>query len=145
MPSPFPGMDPFLEGSEWASAHIEISAEIARQLAPQVRPRYFVRTMRRFVVDTGAEVSITAGDVYPDVAVTYHPATEVGNVRRESDDAPMATAVTTLSPPLRLPTLVPTRVPHVSLEIRDAARRTLVAAIELLSLANKRGTGYRAY
>jgi hypothetical protein len=32
MPSPFPGMDPYLEGSEWTSVHAELSSEIARQL-----------------------------------------------------------------------------------------------------------------
>ena len=34
MPSPFPGMDPYLEGSEWSSVHVALSAEMARQLAP---------------------------------------------------------------------------------------------------------------
>jgi hypothetical protein len=47
MPSPFPGMDPYLEGSEWTSVHVELSSAIARQLAPKLRPKYIVRTMRR--------------------------------------------------------------------------------------------------
>ena len=51
MPSPFPGMDPYLEGSEWTSVHVELSSEIARQLAPKVRPKYIVRTARRFVTE----------------------------------------------------------------------------------------------
>jgi hypothetical protein len=45
MPSPFPGMDPYLEGSEWVSVHAELSSEIARQLAPKLRPKYIVRTI----------------------------------------------------------------------------------------------------
>jgi len=36
MPSPFPGMDPYLEGSEWTSVHAELSSEIVRQLAPKL-------------------------------------------------------------------------------------------------------------
>ena len=40
MPSPFPGMDPYLEGSCWGSFHAQLAAEIARQLAPRLRPRY---------------------------------------------------------------------------------------------------------
>ncbi len=31
MPSPFPGMDPYLEGSLWMSIHAQLGAEIARQ------------------------------------------------------------------------------------------------------------------
>jgi hypothetical protein len=38
-------MDPYLEGSEWVSVHAELSSEIARQLAPKLRPKYIVRTI----------------------------------------------------------------------------------------------------
>jgi hypothetical protein len=31
-------MDPYLEGSEWSSVHVALSAEVARQLAPTVMP-----------------------------------------------------------------------------------------------------------
>jgi hypothetical protein len=40
---------------------------------------------------------------------------------------------------------MPIRVPQVSIEIRDVARRELVTAIEILSPTNKRGEGYREY
>jgi len=42
MPSPFPGMNPYLEGSEWSSVHVALSAEMARQLVPKVQPKYIV-------------------------------------------------------------------------------------------------------
>jgi hypothetical protein len=70
--------------------------EIARQLAPKLRPRYLALT-------------------------------------------PEATV------PLRIATLVPIAVPHVSIEIRDAAKRLLVTAIEVLSPTNKRGDGREEY
>jgi hypothetical protein len=41
MPSPFPGMDPYLEGDLWTSFHILFAVEIARQLVPRLRPRYW--------------------------------------------------------------------------------------------------------
>jgi hypothetical protein len=44
-------MDPYLEGSEWMSFHSQFTAEIARQLAPKLRPRYMALTTRRFVTD----------------------------------------------------------------------------------------------
>src|SRR5919199_1411853 len=69
MPSPFPGMDPYLEGSEWASLHVELSSEIARQLAPQLRPKYVVRTMRQCMTEVLDDLAITAADIYPDKRV----------------------------------------------------------------------------
>lgn len=49
MPSSFPGMDPYLESYEWTSVHHSLSGQIARQLAPKVRPKYVVRPAERFV------------------------------------------------------------------------------------------------
>jgi hypothetical protein len=49
MPAPFPGMDPYLEGSEWSSVHVALSAEMARQLVPKVQPKSIGRTARRLV------------------------------------------------------------------------------------------------
>lgn len=40
MPSPFPGVDPYLEGSIWSTVHQQLSSEIARQLAPKLAPKY---------------------------------------------------------------------------------------------------------
>lgn len=47
MASPFPGIDPYLEGSRWPSVQTQLSVEIARGLAPVLRPRYVVRTPQR--------------------------------------------------------------------------------------------------
>ncbi len=69
MPSPFPGMDPYLEGSEWVSMHVELSLAIARQLAPPLRPKYVVRTTRRFIAQMLDDLAITAAGSYPDVSV----------------------------------------------------------------------------
>ena len=69
MPSPFPGMDPYLEGALWTTVHFSLSAEIVRQLAPKVRPRYLVLPAERFVMETLESVAVTATDMYPDVAV----------------------------------------------------------------------------
>jgi hypothetical protein len=52
MPSPFPGMDPYLEGSRWLGVHSQLCAEIARQLSPRLRPKYVALTNERFVLDT---------------------------------------------------------------------------------------------
>lgn len=53
MPSPFPGMDPYLEGDLWTTVHAQLAVEIVRQLAPRLRPRYVALNEKCFVVDTG--------------------------------------------------------------------------------------------
>ena len=69
MPSPFPGMDPYLEGSEWISVHAELSSEIARQLSQKWRPKYIARTARRFVTEMPDDVEIVTSEISPEVSV----------------------------------------------------------------------------
>ena len=102
MPSPFPGMDPYLEGSLWMSVHTDLAVAIAHQLNHRMSSRYVALTARRYVVDTPEEAGVLIGEVYPDAAVL---------------------------------------TPHITVEIRDLAKRRLVIAIEVLSPTNKRGEG----
>jgi hypothetical protein len=129
-------MDPYLEGSLWISVHTQLSAEIARQLAPKLRPKYLALTTERFVYEEPESVAVATSSLslYPDVGVA-----ESG--RAASGATPVAVA----TPPLRLATLMPVPVPHVTVEIRDTANRQLVTAIEVLSLTNKRGDGREEY
>ncbi len=135
MPSPFPGMDPYLEGSLWTTFHAQLAAEIARQLAPKLRPKYVALTTERFVIDILEDFEVTRASVYPDVAVAE---SKTGRVIRES-------ALTADVVPLRLATIIPTPVPHFSVEVRDVANRELVTAIEILAPANNHGEGRREY
>jgi len=127
-------MDPYLEGSLWMSIHAQLSAEIARQLAPKLRPRYLALTSERFVIATPDSIAVATASVYPDAGVI------TGGV---TAPAPAATAV--ISPPLQMQTVMPESIPHVTVEIRDAANRQLVTAIEVLSPTNKRGDGREEY
>ena len=134
MPSPFPGMDPYLEGSLWTSVHFSLSAEIVRFLAPKLRPRYLVLPAERFVMETPESVSVTTASIYPDVGIA----------QIQLEAAPRKeTAVAAL--PLQIATVMPMSVPHVTVEIRDVAERHLVTAIEVLSPTNKRGDGREEY
>lgn len=128
-------MDPYLEGSEWTSVHAELSSEIARQLAPQLRPKYIVRLERRFVAEMPEDIGIMAGDIYPDAGVIS-----------ADDQSKVAESVATYgAQPLHMATVMPSRVPHVTIEIRDVTKRELVTAIEVLSPTNKRGDGLKEY
>jgi hypothetical protein len=129
MPNPFPGMDPYLEGDLWITVHTDLCAEIARQLAPKLRPKYVALSTRRVVLAGPDETEWSGAHRFPDVGVlASRPATP-----------PTGGAVATA--PLFLPADVPEPIPHVSVEIRDVTERRLVACIEVLSPTNKRGPG----
>lgn len=138
MPSPFPGMDPYLEGSEWMSFHAEFCVEIARQLRPQLRPKYIAQTIKRFVTDTSDDLAITSENrnIYPDVGIAQtsrHPF------------AWQASSAAVLEPTFELATIMPEIIPQYSIEIRDVDQRRLVTLIEVLSPANKQGEGFEEY
>src|SRR3954465_3703395 len=69
MPSPFPGMDPFIEDQEWEDFHTTFNTVVREKLTPGVRPRYLVRVERRVYVEHNLE-----GDEqvrWPDVSVLW--------------------------------------------------------------------------
>jgi hypothetical protein len=120
-------MDPYLEGSLWMPTHGQLIAEIARQLAPKLRPRYLALMTERFVLEEPESVAVSTGSRYPDVVAAVGsggPAPAPGAARPG---------------PVRLTTVMPESVPHFAVEIRDAANRQLVTTIEMLSPINKRG------
>lgn len=55
MPSPFPGMDPFLETQEWDDFHTTFTVVIAEFLSPHLAPRYIVRIARRMYVESSPD------------------------------------------------------------------------------------------
>ncbi len=130
MPSPFPGMDPYLEHPRlWQDVHDSLAGEIRDQLAPRLRPRYVARLVPQRVVDQPDDGELRI--MFPDVSVIRRGPVEplpvlVGAVPAITP-APV-TAVNVMRVPFR----------QVSVEIRDVASGLLVTAIELLSPANKR-------
>jgi hypothetical protein len=69
MPSPFPGMDPYLEGPLWTGFHTQFCVEIARNLTPRLLPRYLALTEKRFVVTTVGDDQEERRPIYPDAAI----------------------------------------------------------------------------
>ena len=131
MQSPFPGMDPYLEGYLWADVHQALAYQFRRQLAPLVAPRYAVRLAVTMLTDRVPAHEL--GIMYPDVEVVQRSLSD-------SAGAPgyeVAIAPAPVSVPLAIP--VPTRT--VNVEIRDAVHNTLVTSIVILSPANKREPG----
>jgi hypothetical protein len=122
-------MDPYLEGPLWPTVHTSLVNEIAHQLAPKLRPKYFALPQQRVVVAVPDPTEMRARSRFPDVGV-YSP---------ESMFSPSRQAVT--SAPLVLDALLPESIPESYVEIRDVEQRRLVTAIEVLSPSNKRGPG----
>jgi Protein of unknown function (DUF4058) len=134
MPSPFPGMDPYIEGQGWWGFCTQYIAQIERALAPLLRPRYVTFIEEHLFLVT--EDSGQAGRVRPDVVVAERTAPAA---RREGGAAVLeAPAVR------RLPRL---EVEHqVYLEIRRRDNGRVVCVMELLSPINKApGIGQQEY
>jgi hypothetical protein len=128
MPSPFPGMNPYLEQDDiWHDFHERLIPHISEVIVPQVRPGYIVKldehvyihersaAEREFLSRAG--VSVARGDV----------------------PSPARQGTQVLEAPVhgRIPVAVD--VERLSfVEIRDRRDRQLVTVIELLIPSNKR-------
>lgn len=146
MPSPFPGMDPYLEGYLWADVHNALASKIRQQLVPKLRPRYTARLEIYLVEDTAPEGEI--GVLYPDVEVLrglQSADSRSGSTEVEASLPTKSRSVVVAPAPLTLPMLLPVEVRIATVEIRDAASHTLVACIEVLSPVNKREPGLTPY
>ncbi len=138
MPSPFPGMDPYLEGPEWRSFHTPFSVQLGRQLVPLVRPKYFVRTEKVYLLTEPDDPAPAAGRRSPDVSVLH---TDLA----AAPAPPAAAAAAVLDAPLHLRVAVADEAPQVTVEIYDLADRSLVTAIEVLPPTNKERSGRDDY
>lgn len=138
MPTPFPGMDPYLERpSRWHPFHTLLIAEIALTLAPLVAPKYYVSVEERTYIVSGVsgEQSLVKK---PDVAVISGPAgveEATPGVQTAGDGHALV---------VELP--MPEEMRERFLEIRDVETEEVVTVIEVLSPTNKRpGEGRRLY
>ncbi len=126
MPSPFPGMDPYLEDPAiWPDVHSTLMTAIRDALVPHVRPKYAVRLEQRVYVSDGDDTAYRT--IVPDIHIvrnrTARPAPAVGK-----------NAVTT---PIDIALAEPIETRELRVEIIDRAAKSVVTVIELLSPANK--------
>jgi hypothetical protein len=142
MPSPFPGMDPYLEGEMWQEFHQTLAGEIRAALMPQLAPKYVALLAKRYVIDRSPLGVFAAPER------TFYPDVHVVAPWRQSP-TPQAVGRATVAPSTFTPPTVevasPEAAPQLSVEVRDVAERKLVALIEILSPSNKNGDGAREY
>jgi len=137
MPSPFPGVDPYIEDQAfWRDFHARFLIYCSDQLADLLPDEYVAQVEERFYLVQAAD---EAGRQYlPDVTVT----------REGSFPARPAARAGLLS-------LEPVQVPHLAvateevrerwLEIRRHSDRAVISAIEVLSPTNKGAAGQGKY
>jgi len=139
MPTPFPGMDPYLERpSMWPGVHNALMASIQLDLAPQVRPRYYVSLEERvyFSEDEDGRDPLVG---IPD-AVVVGPTGNGGSPSEPYEALPKGVAMTTVH------VGIPAQAREAYLELRDTGTGSVVTVIELLSPSNKRpGKGRDLY
>lgn len=126
MPSPFPGMDPYLEISEWSNFHFDLIAQIKDQIQPLIFPNYLV------VTETRVYLERNDGETWrfiPDLGLQPTAATSA-----KWDTA--ATAVAEIEPQTYLAAIPEEHREHY-LVLRDRGNNELVTVIEILSPTNK--------
>lgn len=133
MPSPFPGMDPFLEGQLWSDFHADFIPQIRARLVPRLAPDYVVNVEKSlYLLHEDDEIERL---VIPDVAVI-----ESGHWTGGTEGG-VALAV---EPIVRtLPQ--PQTIRNSYLVIRSLRGRDVVTIIEVLSPWNKTGDGRGEY
>ncbi len=140
MPSPFPGIDPYLEQSAfWSSFHSRLIVAIADYIAPQIMPKYYIEVETR-TYSQSADSELLIG--IPDAVVF----SSVGKFALPQNTVDDTSNVAILNRPqqVRLPMRV--KVKERYLEVRELGTDAVITAIELLSPTNKRvGKGRIAY
>jgi hypothetical protein len=131
MPSPFPGMDPYLEDPGlWPDVHHELISGIRERLNRLIRPKYVARVEERIYVsdeeDPGRSVLV------PDVRVNER-------VGRGNGGAGPSGPVVAVDEPLVVTTLIEEEIHESRVEILETLTREVVTVIEVVSPANKVG------
>ena len=131
MPSPFPGMDPYLEDPTlWPDVHQRLIAYISEYLQSQVRPKYIARIGERI------EVSDLGRSYYPDAMIVQPPRNPATTLAHSG--------VLVADEPLVFHYLDEEHsVPYIEIVYRETG--DVVTVIEVLSPANKNGAGREQY
>lgn len=126
MPSPFPGMNPYLEQDDvWQDFHDRLIPVIGDAISPQVSPDFIVKIEEHlYIRELPAEQRIRVGS--GDVTVSRRPTSTSSDVDTSIAVAPARIVIPALEEK------------QTYLKILDRKSRDVVTVIELLSPTNKR-------
>lgn len=138
MPSPFPGMDPWLESPEFfGDLHDSLIFLMQDALQPVLPPGYTAQKRARVWLETPERLAI------PDVSVAWDPSIDSGESRGVATIAETGPMVVAADP---LPDPEEFREPYLEIYRDDAHDPQLVTSIEVLSPTNKKpGIGRNKY
>ncbi len=151
MPSPFPGMDPYLERSDfWPAFHFRLIGAIAAAIEPQLSSQYYVEVETRTYQSQDSDEDLLIGIADAAVLSSRAPRAPAAPASTESTSTESTSiesmAVATQIAPERvmLPMLLPVQERY--LEVRASKTNVVITVIEVLSPKNKRsGDGRDAY
>jgi len=133
MPSPFPGMDPYIEDKNiWRGFHHVLADEIVVQLNQLMSGRYYADVEVHTVLE---EIGISTTHVYPDVVV----------IERQPQATPRGGAVTAPEAPIKRQVMIPGQSKLHWVNVFTIKDHQLVTSIEILSPINKRGSELTKY
>lgn len=130
MPSPFPGMDPYLENpSVWADFHHTFIAGMRESLAERLFPRFFIAVEKRVYISDEGDPGRSA--IVPDVSIIHLPEHATRIIEEQGGGG------VEVAEPIVMQTLMDEEIEEARLEILDVESRTVVTVIEVISPANK--------
>jgi len=137
MPSPFPGMDPYLESPlYWQDLHERFLPYAAEVLQPQLPNRYRARIGERVILEA------IEGAIIPDLTVVQWPTR--GDAEGQTPSSSTCVAVEMDAPTIF--SAFPDDLCEAFVEIIDRIGQRVITVIELLSPTNKTpGAGHDQY
>ncbi|HMN31158.1 MAG TPA: DUF4058 family protein, partial [Caldilineaceae bacterium] len=128
MPTPFPGMDPYLERPGlWSQVHTSLIVDIQRYLARRLRPQYQVAIEQRTYLSLLEEERLVGE---PDTLVIAPPGSQPAGLI-VAETAVAGNGVYTVDLPM------PDDIVERYLAVRDVETGEAITVIEILSPSNK--------
>lgn len=134
MPSPFPGMDPYLEDSViFPNFHHQLISHMQGVLNRVLRPKYVACSEDRVYISS--EDDPGRKFIVPDVEIRETPSAGQSHVPMKATVS--ATAILDVAEPILVTTLLDDEIHEPFIEIQDVRSKAIVTVIEILSPTNK--------
>jgi hypothetical protein len=133
MPSPFPGMDPYLESPAlWSDVHHSLISIYRETLAAQLRPKYIVKIEERVYITDESDEEFDIQVRVPDLEVAIRAGGEAAQFSPGDETAQLE-----IAEPVVAKTWFEKVVHEAYLTIVDRTSDKAITVIEILSPANK--------
>lgn len=132
MPSPFLGMDPYLEDSvHWRDVHHGLISQMQAELNRHLRPKYHVRVAERVYISDDLDPGRKG--LIPDLRIGTRPGKEFAAFRPLE---PSRTEAGQMAEPIEV-TLLDDEIHEAYLAVTDRQSGEVVTVVEILSPTNK--------